>query len=80
MNLFQVKDAKLSPLKRVAPKLEREIQKLLEANLETVFGIRFLASECVFHANRSAAPQSCRSLIPLHADQFRSEATLSVSF
>ena len=45
MNLFQVKDAKLSPLKRVAPKLEREIQKLLEANLETVFGIRFLASE-----------------------------------
>jgi len=45
VNLFQVKDAKLSPLKRVAPKLEREIQKLLEANLGTVFGIRFLASE-----------------------------------
>ena len=45
MNLFQIKQAKLSLLKRVTPKLEREVQRLLEANLETVFGIRFLASE-----------------------------------
>ena len=45
MNLFQVKGTRLSPIKRVTPKLEREIQRLLEANLETVFGIRFVASE-----------------------------------
>jgi len=45
IDLFQITDAKLSPLAKVAPKLEREIQRLLETNLETVFGIRFVASE-----------------------------------
>jgi len=45
IDLFQVKGTKLSPLDRVPAKLEREIQRLLEANLETVFGIHMLASE-----------------------------------
>jgi predicted transport protein len=45
IDLFQVKGTKLSPLDRVPAKLEREIQRLLEANLETVFGIHLLASE-----------------------------------
>ena len=45
MDLFQVKGTKLSPLKTVVPTLEREIQRLLEANLEAVFGMRLVASE-----------------------------------
>lgn len=36
---------KLESLKRTAFKLEKELQHLIEANLETVFGVRFLASE-----------------------------------
>jgi predicted transport protein len=45
MDLFKISAHKLLPLKRSAFKLEREIQRLLEANLGGVFGIRFLASE-----------------------------------
>jgi predicted transport protein len=45
IDLFQIRGTKLSPLVRVKLSLEKEIQRLLEANLETVLGIRFLASE-----------------------------------
>jgi hypothetical protein len=45
MDLFKISAHKLQPLERTAFKLERDIQRLLEANLGDVFGIRFLASE-----------------------------------
>lgn len=45
MELFRIDGLSLSPLPRTSLKLEREVQRLLEANLETVFGIRFLATE-----------------------------------
>ena len=45
IDLFQIKDTSLSPVDRVLPKFEREIQRLLEDNLETVFGVRLVASE-----------------------------------
>jgi predicted transport protein len=45
MELFRIHSSTLTRLKPLAPKLEREIQLLLEANLFTVFAVRFLASE-----------------------------------
>jgi len=45
MDLFQRTDMKLSPVRKLTPRRERDIQRLLEANLQTVFGIRFLVSE-----------------------------------
>jgi predicted transport protein len=45
MDLFKISANKLLPLERSSFKLEREIQRLLEANLGDVFGIRFLVSE-----------------------------------
>lgn len=45
MDLFHIRATKLHPLERTQFKLERQIQRLLEANLSEVFGIRFLASE-----------------------------------
>lgn len=45
MELFRIEKQKLHTLARSTFKLEREVQRLLEANLETVFGVRFLASE-----------------------------------
>lgn len=45
LDLFRIQGNKLTSLARVGPKLECEIQRLFEANLETVFGLRFLASE-----------------------------------
>ncbi len=45
MEPFQISAHKLQPLERTAFKLEREIQRLLEANPGDVLGIRFLASE-----------------------------------
>ncbi len=45
MELFKMQGQRLNKLDRTAFRLEREVQRLLEANLEIVFGIRFLASE-----------------------------------
>jgi len=45
MDLFRIAGSKLQALERTQFKLEREIQRLVEGNLDTVFGIRFLASE-----------------------------------
>jgi predicted transport protein len=45
MDLFRLADNRLAPVARVVPRLERDVQRLLEANLETVFRVTFLASE-----------------------------------
>jgi len=45
MDLFRLEGKKLAPVARVTPKAERDIQHLLEANLDTVFRVTFLASE-----------------------------------
>lgn len=45
MELFKIEGLKLHGLKRSAFKLEKELQRLVEANLNTVFGVRFLVSE-----------------------------------
>jgi len=45
MDLYRIDGQKLIPHDRDAFKLERDVQRLLEANLETAFGVRFLATE-----------------------------------
>ncbi len=45
MELYHVEGQSLSSLPRKQLALERHIQRLLESNLDAVFGIRFLASE-----------------------------------
>jgi predicted transport protein len=45
LELFRIQTGKLTRLKPVSPKLEREIQRLVEGNLEIAFGVRFLATE-----------------------------------
>ncbi len=45
MHLFNNKDNKLTPIDRVSFKLERNIQELVEANIETIFDYQFVSSE-----------------------------------
>ena len=45
MQLFNNKDNKLTPIDRVSFKLERNIQELVEANIETIFDYQFVSSE-----------------------------------
>jgi predicted transport protein len=47
IKLYQIKSGKAQSKAVVDFKYEREIQKLCEQNLETIFGIRFLATEYV---------------------------------
>lgn len=44
INIFRI-DPKIEPIELKAVKLEKEIQTLIERNMETFFGVRFLASE-----------------------------------
>lgn len=45
MELFRIEGQQLHGLERTSFKLERDVQRLLEANLQAVFGVRFVASE-----------------------------------
>lgn len=45
MPLYQIKQQRVDQIKPSSFKNERELQKLFEANLETLLGVRFVASE-----------------------------------
>jgi predicted transport protein len=45
MAIFKIKNQKLIPLKEIRFDLEKHIQKITEENLETIFGLEFVASE-----------------------------------
>lgn len=45
IKLFQVSEGKLSELDPQAPQIEKSLQTLIETNLETLLGVRFLATE-----------------------------------
>lgn len=45
MALYEIKNGKISPIKRDPFKLEKEIQELTEKNLLTIFGLQLVASE-----------------------------------
>ena len=45
MPLYQIKQQTVTQIKPSAFKNEKELQKLFEANLETLLGVRFIATE-----------------------------------
>ena len=45
MPIYSIRKNVLSPIKEKKISLERDIQGLTEANLETLFGLQFVASE-----------------------------------
>ncbi|PRX24086.1 putative transport protein [Orenia metallireducens] len=44
-NIYKIQEGQATQLKRATVSLEKELQNLIEANLEEIFGIEFLASE-----------------------------------
>lgn len=45
LNLFRIKDDKVSEIKSCSVTLEIELQRIIEGNMFEFFGVRFLASE-----------------------------------
>jgi len=45
MSIFKISDKKLIPIKEKTIDLERDIQKVTEKNIETIFGLIFISSE-----------------------------------
>jgi hypothetical protein len=45
LKLFRVVSSKAEELKGSAMELEKKLQNLIEANMETFFGVKFLATE-----------------------------------
>ena len=52
MQIFQQNKNELKGLKEKAFKLEKEIQKLVETNLEQISGYKFIKSEFIIKSNR----------------------------
>lgn len=49
MPIFKIEDKKLVSIKEIIIDLEKDLQKLTENNLETVFGYKFISSEFSLH-------------------------------
>jgi predicted transport protein len=49
MHIFQLKNSTLSPVSEKKIDLEKDVQKLTEANLQTVFGLQFVSTEFALH-------------------------------
>ena len=45
MAIFQIKDGQAERVKLSEFKLEKDLQKIIETNLETIFNCRFIATE-----------------------------------
>lgn len=52
MRIFQQNKGELVGLKEKAFKLEKEIQRLVEINLEQISGYKFIKSEFIIKSNR----------------------------
>ena len=47
MDLYKIKRNSLEPVERESFKLEKDIQSLVESNLETLFNLEFVSSEFI---------------------------------
>lgn len=45
MPIFKIHNSKLIPIKEISLSLEKDLQKITENNLETIFGLNFISSE-----------------------------------
>lgn len=45
MSLFKINDLKLEPIEKISFKFEKDMQKLTENNLETIFNLEFISTE-----------------------------------
>jgi predicted transport protein len=52
MSIFKINNSKLTPIKETSLSLEKDLQKITEDNLETIFGLDFVSSEFSLHQFR----------------------------
>ena len=52
MPIFKIEKTKLASIKEKKIDLEKDIQKITEENLETIFGLKFVSSEFALHGFR----------------------------
>jgi len=52
MPIFKINNSKLAPIKEISLSLEKDLQKITEDNLETIFGLDFVSSEFSLHQFR----------------------------
>jgi predicted transport protein len=78
MSLFRVENGKLLQLSSKSIDLERDIQKLTEANLETIFGLKFIKSEATilnFRFDTVAFDDSSKSFVII---EYKKDKSISV--
>lgn len=52
MSLFKLQNKSVQPIKESSFDLEKDIQKIVEENLEKTFGLKFISSEFIIHGLR----------------------------
>jgi len=78
MPIFQIKDKKLIRIKEEKINLEKDLQKLAEENLKTIFGLEFISSEFGIHnfyIDTLAFDPETRSFVII---EYKKDKTLSV--
>ncbi len=83
MAIFNIQKQKLSLIKEKRIDLERDIQRLTEGNLETVFGLRFISTEFPvqsFRIDTLAFDEETRSFVIIEYKRNRSSSVIDQGF
>ena len=83
MPIFKIEDKKLVSIKEIIIDLEKDLQKLTENNLESVFGYKFISSEFSLHNFRIdtlAFDEETKSFIIIEYKKDRSFSVIDQGF
>lgn len=83
MAIFNIQKQKLSLIKEKPISLEKDIQKLTEGNLETIFGLRFISTEFPvqdFRIDTLAFDEETRSFVIIEYKRNRSSSVIDQGF
>lgn len=83
MPIFKIEKSKLSPIKEKKIDLEKDIQKITEENLETIFGLKFVSSEFAhqgFRIDTLAFDEESRAFVIIEFKRDRSFSVVDQGF
>ena len=83
MPLFRLQNMSVQPIKETSFNLEKDLQKIVEENLEKIFGLKFISSEFIIHGLRIdtlAYDPETQSFVIIEYKRDRSQSVVDQGF
>jgi len=83
MSLFKLQNKTIQPIKESSFDLEKDLQKIVEENIEKIFGLKFISSEFIIHGLRIdtlAYDPETQSFVIIEYKRDRSQSVVDQGF